>query len=179
VLAVLMRPRMRRFVLTCHIACSVGWLGAVATSFALALAALIDSHEMVARAAVTAMDLVARWVLVPLSVASLLTGLIQSLGSQWGLARHYWILVKLVMNVVATAVLMLYLQTLGSLTRIAETPSSTLADLSNPSPVAHSSAAILVLAVATALSVYKPRGLTPRGRRLARRTTTPHEVHRA
>jgi hypothetical protein len=62
------------------------------------------------------------FVLVPLSLASLLTGLVQSLGTPWGLFRHYWVLFKLLINVLATIVLLMYMQTLtylgGSLTHL-------------------------------------------------------------
>jgi hypothetical protein len=54
-----------------------------------------------------------------LSLASLLTGLVCSLGSVWGLFRHYWVLFKLVINVVATSVLRLYMQTLDYLGDVA------------------------------------------------------------
>ena len=40
-----------------------------------------------------------------------------------------------------------------------------IAELRNPSPVAHAAAALLLLLVATALSVYKPRGMTRYGHR--------------
>jgi hypothetical protein len=168
-----MTARVRRFALTAHIACSVGWLGGVITSFALALAALIEPQEQMVRALLPTMDLIARWVLVPMSVASLLTGVIQSLGTRWGLVRHYWILVKLAMNLLATGVLLLYLQMLGHLARTAEAPFSSLQALRDPSPVAHSGTAILVLVAATVLSVYKPAGLTPHGRRVQDRLRSP------
>ena len=41
------------------------------------------------RGAYLAMDLIGWFVIVPLSLASLLTGLVQALGTTWGLFRHY------------------------------------------------------------------------------------------
>ena len=61
------------------------------------------------------MELTGWVVLVPLSLASLATGLVCSLGSVWGLFRHYWVLFKLAINLVATIVLLLYMQTLEHL----------------------------------------------------------------
>ena len=113
------------------------------------------------------MELTGWAVLVPLSLASLLTGLV-SLGSSWGLFRHYWILVKLAINLVATIVLLLYMQTLASLTDAAAATtlsSNELRGLSNPSPTLHAAAALLLLLVATALAIYKPRGMTRYGQR--------------
>jgi hypothetical protein len=137
-----------------HIVSSVGWLGAVVTSLVLAIAGLVSSDMMLVRAVGLAMELIGWTVLVPLSLASLLTGLLQALGTRWGLLRHYWVLFKLLINIVATVVLLLYMQTLSALSARAD-----------PSPLVHSSAALLLLLVATALSVYKPAGLTPYGQR--------------
>lgn len=111
----------------------------------------------------------AAWlVLVPLAFASLLTGIIQSLGSMWGLFRHYWVLFKLLINIFATIVLLMYTQTLGYLADIAAQATLSSDDLGllrTPSVVIHSVLALLVLLVATTLAVYKPRGVTPYGRR--------------
>jgi hypothetical protein len=163
-----MTPRVRKFALTLHVACSVGWLGAVGASLALAVAGLVSRDAQTVRAVYLTMRLIGSYVLIPLSIASLLTGLVQSLGTRWGLFRHYWVLVKLVMNVVATIVLLLYMQTLGYLAGVAAETASSSGDLSglrDPSPVLHGSLALLLLLVATTLSVYKPRGLTRYGQR--------------
>jgi hypothetical protein len=114
------------------------------------------------------MEPTALFVLVPLGLVSLLSGLVQSLGTKWGLFRHYWILAKLSINVFATIVLLLYMQTLSYLAGVAaETTSSSddLGVLRSPSPLVHAAAALLLLLVATTLSVYKPRGMTPYGQR--------------
>jgi hypothetical protein len=111
----------------------------------------------------------AAWiVLVPLAFASLLTGFVQSLGTTWGLVRHYWVLFKLLINVFATIVLLMYTQTLGylaDLARQATLSSDDLGLLQTPSVVIHAALALLVLLVATVLAVYKPRGMTLYGRR--------------
>lgn len=107
------------------------------------------------------MDLVGWSALVPLSVATLLTGILQSLGTAWGLIRHYWVLMKLLITVLATAVLMMYMQTLRQLSDAAkETGPAAGEILPSFSPVLHAGAALLVLLVALVLSVFKPRGIT-------------------
>jgi hypothetical protein len=166
-----MGPRLRKVALTAHVASSVGWLGAVAGFLALAVGGLTSQDAQTVRAAYVAMELTGWFVLVPLAFASLLTGLVQSLGTKWGLFRHYWVLFKLLINLVATVVLLLYTQTLGSLADLAAETTSSSGDLSglrSPSPVLHSGVALLLLLVATTLAVYKPRGLTPYGRRKQR-----------
>jgi hypothetical protein len=160
------RPRLRKFVLTTHVVSSVGWLGAVAVLLALGVVGLTSQEAHVVRGVYIAMEPAGWFVLVPLSLASLLTGLVQSLGTRWGLIRHYWILVKLIINVVATIILLLYMQTLGYLADVAAQTSLSSGDLSllrSASPVLHAGAALLLLLVAAALSVYKPRGMTRYG----------------
>jgi hypothetical protein len=159
---------LRRFALTAHVTSSVGWLGAVAAFLALAVAGLTSQDAQTVRGAYLVMELTGWFVLVPLSLTSLLTGLVQSLGTTWGLFRHYWVLFKLLINVVATVVLLLYMQTLSYLAGVAAESTFSSGDLSglrNPSPALHAGAALLLLLVATTLAVYKPRGMTRYGQR--------------
>jgi hypothetical protein len=163
-----MTPRLRKFALTAHVTASVGWLGAVAGFLALAVAGLASQDAQFVRGAYLAMELTAWFVLVPLALASLLTGLVQSLGTKWGLFRHYWVLAKLLINLFATVVLLLYTQTLSSLAGVAaETTFSSddLGVLRSPSPVLHAGAALLLLLAATTLAVFKPPGMTRYGQR--------------
>ncbi len=162
------RPGLRRFVLTAHVVSSVGWLGAVAVFLALGVAGLTSQDAQVVRAVYLAMEPAGWSVLVPLSLASLLTGLVQSLGTKWGLFRHYWILIKLLINVFATIILLLYMQTLDYLAGVAAQTTLSSGDLSglrSPSPVIHAGLGLLLLLVAATLSVYKPRGMTRYGQR--------------
>ena len=167
----------RRAALTTHVATSVGWLGAVAAFLALAVAAVVSDEPATARALYVAMDVLGISLLVPLSLASFVSGLVQSLGTPWGLFQHWWVIAKLAISVVATAVLLLYTSTLRILGDAAASPS--LADdqalLPSTSPVLHSAGAVAVLLTAAALSVYKPKGLTRHGwrRQLQRRPASP------
>ncbi len=159
-----MAPWGRKLALTLHVTSSVGWLGAVAVVLALGVAGLVSDDGEAVQAAYIAMDTVAGLVLVPLAVASFVTGVIQGVGTRWGLFRHYWVLFKLIINVVATVVLVLYLQTLESLATRSRGPLVELEDIRSASPVLHAGAALLLLLVATVLAIYKPRGVTRRGR---------------
>src|SRR5216684_4422537 len=114
-----MTPRLRKLVLTAHITFSVGWIGAVAAFLALAVAGLTSQNVQMVRAAYPAMELIARFVIVPLAFASLLTGLIQSLGTPWGLFRHYWVVVKLLLTAFATVVLLVKMELIGYAARLA------------------------------------------------------------
>jgi hypothetical protein len=172
-----MPPAVRRFMLVVHVACSVGWLGAVATSLALGVIGLTADGELV-RAVYLTLEPLGWYVLIPLSLASLLTGLVQAFGTAWGLFRHYWVLIKLLMNLFATAVLLLYMQTLAYLADRAQTAAqgNESAGLADPSPVLHSAAAVVLLLVATVLSIYKPRGMTGYGQRMQTRRS-PQRDH--
>lgn len=160
------RPRLRKFALTAHVISSVGWLGAVITVLALAVADVTSADPQTVRAAYLAMELTAWSALVPLALASLMTGIIQSLGTKWGLLRHYWVLAKLLITVVATVVLLLYTQTLDQLAGIAAQTALSSEDLAvpqTPSVVLHAGVALLLLLAATTLAIYKPPGLTRYG----------------
>jgi hypothetical protein len=158
-------PGIRRLALTAHVASSVGWLGAVAGFLALAVVGLTSGSAQTARGAYLVMEPAAWFVLVPLALASLLTGLVQSLGTSWGLFRHYWVFFKLVINVVATAILLTYMETFRLMADVAADPKSDLEAVRNPSPLLHGVGALILLVAATSLAVYKPQGLTPYGRR--------------
>jgi hypothetical protein len=110
-----MSPGLRKFALTAHVTSSVGWIGGGIGSLALAVAGLTSRDAQVVRAAYLMLELTGWYVLVPLSLASLLTGLAMSLGTAWGLFRHYWVLIKFLINVFANIVLLMYMQTLSHL----------------------------------------------------------------
>ncbi|HEX6623882.1 MAG TPA: hypothetical protein VF064_09225 [Pyrinomonadaceae bacterium] len=106
----------------------------------------------------------AAWlVLVPLAFASLLTGLVSSLGTTWGLFRHYWVVFKLLINVFATIVLLIFMETFRLMAAAAADPIADLGEVRSASPVVHAALALLLLLVATVLGVYKPRGMTRYG----------------
>ena len=171
-----MTPGLRKLALTAHVTASVGWLGAVAGSLALAIAGLASQDPETVRAVYVALELTGWFVLVPLSLASLLTGIVESLGTKWGLFRHYWVLAKLVVNLLATIILLLYTQTLSTLADVARNTPGASGD---PSPVLHAGAGLLLLLGATVLAVYKPRGLTRYGRRKQRERRASDEAVRA
>lgn len=125
----IMTPSLRKLTLTAHVTASVGWIGALAVFLAHALASLISQDEQMVRAASLAMGLTALFVILPLSLASLTTGLVQALGTSWGLFRHYWILFKLLLTAIATIVLLLKLEPISYLAEVATETTFSSADL--------------------------------------------------
>lgn len=156
---------LRKLALTAHVASSVGWLGTVVAFLALSIIGLTDRSPQTVRAVYLVMRPAAWLVLVPFAFASLVTGLVSSLGTTWGLFRHYWVLFKLAMTVFSTVVLLTYMETFRYMADVAADPSTDLAAVRNASPVLHATLALLVLVVAAILGIYKPPGLTPYGRR--------------
>src|SRR5947207_1085688 len=103
-----MSPRLRKLLLAAHITSSVGWLGAVASFLVLSIAGRTNQDAEVVRGAYLSMNLIGLFIIVPTSLAALATGLVQALGSQWGLFRHYWVLVKFLLALFATIALLLH-----------------------------------------------------------------------
>jgi hypothetical protein len=159
----IMTRGLRKFVLTTHVVATLGWLGAVLAFLALAVVGVTSRDAQTVRGVYLVMQPAAWLALVPLAFASLLTGIVQSLGTKWGLFRHYWVLFKLLITLFATTVLLIYMETFSVMARVAADPTVDLALVRNPSPVIHAALAILVLLIATVLAIYKPRGMTPYG----------------
>ena len=155
-----MPARLRTAVLTTHVVTSVGWLGAVAAYIALDVTAVAGEDTDLVRAAYVAMNVTVTYAIVPLAVASVVIGIVNALGTSWGLFRHYWVVVKLLLTVVATTVLLLETGTVRSLADAAGTAADPR-DL--PGTLPHSVGGLVVLLVVTILSIYKPRGLTRYG----------------
>lgn len=159
-------PRLRNVALTAHVACSVGWLGAAAVLLAFGVAEWTSRDAQIVRVSILGMAAIAWSVAVPFSLASLLTGLVSSLGTPWGLFRHYWVLLKLLINVATGTIWLLYAMELSYFGAIVSTlPDADLGRWRNPSPMLHGGGALLMLLTATVLGVYKPRGLTRYGQR--------------
>ncbi len=168
-----MTPGLRRFALAVHLTFSVGWIGAVVAYLALGVAAVTSRDAQTVRAAWIAMEVTGWYVIVPLALAALLTGLVMSLGTPWGLFRHYWVLLTLVLTIIATVVLLLHMPTVSALAAVARAADGAdLGGLGGDLP--HPGVGLLVLLVITGLNVYKPRGLTPYGwRKQHERRTVP------
>ena len=157
-------PRLRKFALAAHIALAVGWIGAVAGYIALDVAAAMSQDAQTLRAAYLAMEVIAWYVIVPLALASLLTGLVMSLGTKWGLFRHYWVLISLLLTIIATVVLLVETQTIGYFAAMAANPTTSGDELrALGSTLVHSVGGAVVLFVILVLNVSKPRGMTQYG----------------
>ncbi len=172
-----MPPVVRKLALAVHLSCSVGWLGAVVAYLALDLTVATSADSAAVRSAWLAMALVVWWAIVPLAFASLVTGLLMALGTKWGLFWHWWVLISLLLTVGATLVLLSEAGVISRSAAIAADASTTSAQLrALPPTLVHSIGGLMVLLGVQVMNVYKPRGLTPYGRR--RQQAERHGVDR-
>lgn len=170
----MMSPGIRKLMLTIHVTSSVGWLGAIAAYLALNVPALGSNDEQAVRAAYLMMDVVMRYALIPLAVASLATGIIQALGTPWGLFRHYWVTISLAVTVFAFVILVLHLPAVEDLAAVAADPDADVSRLEGD--LFHSVGGLVLLLVPLTLNIYKPRGMTRYG---WRRTQERRDTSRA
>ena len=147
-------------MLTVHLTSSVGWIGAVIAYLCLDITAVASQDVQLVKAAYFAMELTALYVLVPLALGSMLTGIVQALGTPWGLFRHYWVVIAFLLTVLSTVVLLIETQTISYLAEVAR---SSADPRTLPGTLPHSIGGLVVLLIITVLNVYKPRGLTPYG----------------
>lgn len=151
-----MPPALRKLFLFVHVVASVGFAGAVAAFLVLAVAGLDGMSSVY-----LALPLVTWWVIVPAAVASLVVGVVASLGTPWGLLKHYWVAIKLILTAVALVVLLLQTRTIGALAALAAAGAIGPASREGQNAmVLHSAGGLVVLLLAALLSTYKPRGLT-------------------
>lgn len=167
----IMTPRLRKATLTAHIVFSVGWLGAIVPYLALAIAGLTSGDAQMGHAAFVSMEVIGWYVIVPFSLAALLSGLVQALGTQWGLFRHWWILAKFLFTIVAVVVLLRHMQDVSRIARMAKETTLSSADF-RPELI-HAAGGLLIVLAATMLSVFKPWGMTPYGLSKMKQTESP------
>ena len=147
--------RTRRLVLTLHVVTSVAYVGVMALVAWLAFQAARAPDPDVAmgmyRSARTVLPVVHATAL-----SALASGILISLGTVWGLVRHWWVVAKLALTILlAVTGFVVVRRALGEALALQE-PMAGL--------VGSSTAHVVVAVTATVLSIYKPWG------RVGRRT---------
>ncbi|POX40951.1 DUF2269 domain-containing protein [Streptomyces sp. Ru73] len=167
----LSRP-VRRAFLVVHVVVSVGWLGLTLGLLALGIAAATAADGPgaaggavdLAGAAYRAMKVFIDWLIVPLALLTLVSGLVLSLGTPWGLARHRWVVTKFWLTLGAVAATVFALRTQINTASAAVTAGRAVPPETDL--VAAPAVALSLYVFLTAISVLKPWGPTARGRRL-------------
>lgn len=158
----IMKPAVRKFALSAHLTFSVGWIGAVLMYLALGVAAVTSEEVQTIRAAWIAMELTGWYVIVPLAIASLLTGLLMALGTKWGLFRHYWVSISFFLTLFSTLVLLLHMPDVTAMADAAqEAEGAALEALGGD--LGHPGIGLVILLVVQVLNLYKPQGMTRYG----------------
>ena len=150
-----LRGRAHKVALTAHILTAVGWFGLAVVVAFCGLAAAASDDRVLASALYRTME-TAPWLSIPAGLAAVATGVLLGLGTSFGLVRHWWVVVKIV---IAAAVIVTDAVLVGHVAHDA------VAGRVGPPLYGSTIAHVVVLAIATVLSVFKPRGRTPWGRR--------------
>jgi hypothetical protein len=174
----LARP-VRRGLLVTHVVVSVGWLGLTLCLLVLAVTGATTGSPATGEAAYRAMRIFGDRLVAPLALTTLGTGLVLSLGTQWGLIRYRWVLIKLVLTLITATASIFALR--ARINEVADEidaghPVPDAADLIAPPTVA-----LTAYLFMTAISVLKPWGMTRWGRRhqRTRRTAPPVAARKA
>ncbi len=139
--------RWRNTVLSLHIAASVALLGDSAAFLAISIRARgLPADE--AHASYEILNVLSLTFGIPLSFVALGTGIALGVGSRWGVLRHPWVIMKLVLLLSVLAVGGLVLSPAEEAARDGTGGSTGL--------IAGATWDVAALATATALSVFKP-----------------------
>ena len=158
-----MQYRVRRVTLTARVIFALGWLGAVVAYLALAVAGFASSEPELVYVANRAMRLLGWCVIVPISLMALASGMLKSFDSRWSVLRHWWVATKGALTVGGIVVILKHMQVVSRLADTAATVALSSVDLrfERLQLVLHPAGGLLILVLATVLSIYKPWGLTP------------------
>ncbi|MFC5801225.1 DUF2269 domain-containing protein [Streptomyces formicae] len=159
----LKRPA-RRAILVVHVSASAGWLGLSLGLLGLSVAAVISGSQAVAEASYRSMAVFANWLMVPVALLTLVSGVVLSLGTPWGLARYRWVWTKFWLTLVTTGLTVFSLRPGVNAAAQEAAAGTAVTDASGllAAPIVSLSAYLFM----TAISVLKPWGMTRRGHRL-------------
>ena len=153
---------IRRLVFAIHLTCSVGWIGGVLAYLGLGITTVGAGTPQTVQAAWIAMEIIGWYVLVPLAIGSLLTGLLMALGTKWGLFRYYWVLIAFILTTLATIVLLLHMPDVSAIATAVRTADPDEVN-DHGGDLVHAGLALALLLAIQILNLYKPPGVTPYG----------------
>ncbi|HMJ51743.1 MAG TPA: hypothetical protein VK540_06685 [Polyangiaceae bacterium] len=144
--------RTYRALVTAHVLCSVGWFGMAVVSAFSAVLASVRGEPALALSLYRTIEALP-WLSIPTGLAAAITGILLGFSTKFGLIRYWWVVTKMGIAaavVVTDAVLVARVAHMALLTGHAPVPLY-------GSTIAH----VVVLAIATVLSFFKPWGRTP------------------
>jgi hypothetical protein len=160
-------PALRKAVLVLHIVTAISWMGVDIALLALLITARTTDDPALVASGFTAVRMIVPVAVPPLSLGILATGLFLGLGTRWGVLRYWWVVVKLLLSLVMTALVFVSLVPAVNTIAVAA-PGTISADALRASlgalptmllfpPVV----SFLMLGVAAVLSIFKPWHQTP------------------
>jgi len=163
-------PLMRKALLVLHVIAGIGWIGVDIALLVLLFTARTSNDAALVMSGFNAIGLIVPAAVPPLSLSILVTGLILGMGTRWGLVRYWWVLVKLLLSLVMTVLVFFSLvptvrgiAVLSTTTMSADSVRASLGAL--PTMLLFPpSVSLLMLSVASILSIFKPWQRTPWGR---------------
>lgn len=161
--------RTRKTVLVVHILSAGAWVGIDLIVGVLVLTGWLTASVSVQAVAYQALGLFVVWPMFVSGLVCLTSGVLLGLGSRYGLLRYWWVAVKLVMNVVLCALVMVLLRPgLADVLRHGRTlAAGRSSDLDVSFLFFPPAVSLAALSIATVLAVFKPWGRT--GRTVSRR----------
>ena len=148
-------PRLRKWIVAAHTLVGVGWFGITVAKLVLEIVSATAGDLSVARAGYLFAGAFDRVVFPPAALATLITGIVLSVGTAWGLFRHWWIVVKLMLTVgiIVTGVVFV-----GAWTEQALVVTDAELGAVSLRLIGSASVHALMLAAATVISALKPWG---------------------
>lgn len=145
----------RKPLLTLHVTTAVSVLGTDLVLLVLGIASMSGADP---QTIYPAAHLVATWLLVPLAVVALGTGVLLGLLTQWGLLRYWWVTIKLALTAILTVVVLFVL-----VPRLGVAASAAIAldprpftDAERLPLVVAPAAGVTLLILMVVLAIYKP-----------------------
>ncbi|MFG2000774.1 hypothetical protein ACGFNU_16680 [Spirillospora sp. NPDC048911] len=154
-----MSPRARKANLVLHLIVSITWLGLDIGLLTLTITGLATEDPQTLRAAYISMRLFGDLLLIPAGLLTLLTGLVLSLGTHWGVTRHWWVLAKVVLTLTAVTLTIFSLR--PGLHEAAEAAIATPLDDGGPDSLAPPIVSLTMYVTMVVLSVFRPWSRTP------------------
>ncbi|WP_084263407.1 hypothetical protein [Actinomadura formosensis] len=102
--------RWRKTTLIVHLVSAGAWIGIDVMVAVLVLTGHFGATADVRGLAYRALATFVVWPMLTSGLICLVTGLILGLGTRWGLLRHWWVAIKLVLNLVLCALILLLLR---------------------------------------------------------------------
>jgi hypothetical protein len=155
--------RDRRGILVVHLAGSIGWLGLYAALVVIGIVGLSTDDPVTFRSFFVVDGVLATYLMPVLSLLALVTGIVLAAGTSWGLFRHWWVVVSLVITTLMTAAVLIFLvaQMRDLAAQAAHLPDATIMTVMSKERLKlliAPTAGFILLVFLTGMNVHKPWG---------------------